>query len=122
MSRRPAGSVPARGRTPAALFAGGGARNRIGGSQLGRAQRDSDARGRRPRMKEVSVLQINGERLWAALQRGGEIGRFRGSGVRRVALVPEDKQVRDLIVAWAGEAGCTVEIDAVGNLFARRPG
>jgi len=73
-------------------------------------------------MKEVSVLEINGERLWAALQRCGEIGRFRGSGVRRLALSQEDKQVRDLIVAWAGEAGCTVEIDAVGNLFARRPG
>jgi beta-ureidopropionase / N-carbamoyl-L-amino-acid hydrolase len=73
-------------------------------------------------MKEVGVLEINGERLWSALQRCGEIGRFRGSGVRRLALSQEDKQVRDLIVAWAAEAGCTVEIDAVGNLFARRPG
>jgi beta-ureidopropionase / N-carbamoyl-L-amino-acid hydrolase len=73
-------------------------------------------------MKEVNVLEVNAERLWAALQRCGEIGRFRGSGVRRLALSQEDKDVCDLFVAWAREAGCTVEIDPVGNLFARRPG
>src|SRR5258708_7256462 len=30
--------------------------------------------------------------------------------------------MRDLFVAWAREAGCTVEIDRIGNIFARRPG
>ena len=30
--------------------------------------------------------------------------------------------MRDLFVGWAREAGCTVEIDPVGNIFARRPG
>src|SRR5215475_7350731 len=122
MSRRPAAAVRAHSLPHDALFAGGGAGDRVGRSQLGRAQRGGDARGQRPRMKEASVLEINGERLWAALQRCGEIGRFRGSGVRRLALSQEDKQVRDLIVAWASESGCTVEIDAVGNIFARRPG
>ena len=73
-------------------------------------------------MKPANVLEVNGERLWAALQRMGEIGRFRGTGVRRLALTLEDKQVRDLLVAWVREAGCSVEIDAVGNIFARRPG
>ena len=56
------------------------------------------------------------------LERAGEIGRFRGTGVRRLALTQEDKEVRDLFVAWVREAGCTVEVDPVGNIFARRPG
>jgi beta-ureidopropionase / N-carbamoyl-L-amino-acid hydrolase len=73
-------------------------------------------------MKPNNALQVDAERLWASLQRCGEIGRFRGTGVRRLALSPEDKQVRDLVVAWAREAGCTIEVDPVGNIFARRAG
>jgi beta-ureidopropionase / N-carbamoyl-L-amino-acid hydrolase len=73
-------------------------------------------------MTPVNALEVNAERLWAALDRAGEIGRFRNTGVRRLALTQEDKEVRDLFVAWLGEAGCTVEVDAVGNIFARRPG
>jgi N-carbamoyl-L-amino-acid hydrolase len=73
-------------------------------------------------MTPVNALEVNAERLWAALDRAGEIGRFRNTGVRRLALTQEDKEVRDLFVAWVGEAGCTVEVDAVGNIFARRPG
>lgn len=73
-------------------------------------------------MTSLNVLEVNAERLWAALERAGEIGRFRNTGVRRLALTQEDKEVRDLFVAWVGEAGCTVEVDAVGNIFARRPG
>jgi len=30
--------------------------------------------------------------------------------------------MRDIFVGWAREAGCAVEIDPVGNIFARRPG
>jgi beta-ureidopropionase / N-carbamoyl-L-amino-acid hydrolase len=73
-------------------------------------------------MTPANVLEVNAERLWAALDRAGEIGRFRGTGVRRLALTQEDKEVRDLFVAWVREAGCTVEVDPVGNIFARRPG
>jgi N-carbamoyl-L-amino-acid hydrolase len=42
--------------------------------------------------------------------------------LRRLALSAEDKQMRDLFVQWAREAGCTVEIDRLGNIFARRAG
>jgi beta-ureidopropionase / N-carbamoyl-L-amino-acid hydrolase len=73
-------------------------------------------------MTPANALEVNAERLWAALERAGEIGRFRGTGVRRLALTQEDKEVRDLFVAWVREAGCTVEVDPVGNIFARRPG
>jgi beta-ureidopropionase / N-carbamoyl-L-amino-acid hydrolase len=73
-------------------------------------------------MKPANALEVNAERLWASLERAGEIGRFRGTGVRRLALTQEDKEVRDLFVTWVHEAGCTVEVDPVGNIFARRPG
>src|SRR5499426_3041805 len=73
-------------------------------------------------MKPANALEVNAERSWASLDRAGEIGRFRGTGVRRLTLTQEDKEVRDLFVAWAREAGCAVEVDPVGNIFARRAG
>ena len=70
----------------------------------------------------ANVLEIDPERLWESLERSAEIGRFRDVGLRRLALSAEDKQMRDLFVDWAKAAGCTVEIDRLGNIFARRPG
>ncbi len=70
----------------------------------------------------ANVLEINPERLWDSLERSAEIGRFRDVGLRRLALSAEDKQMRDLFVDWTKAAGCTVEIDRLGNIFARRAG
>ena len=39
-----------------------------------------------------------------------------------MALTDVDRQGRDLFIRWAREAGCEVEIDQMGNIFARRPG
>lgn len=70
----------------------------------------------------ANVLEVNPERLWESLERSAEIGRFRDVGLRRLALSAEDKQMRDLFVEWSKAAGCTVEVDRLGNIFARRPG
>lgn len=70
----------------------------------------------------ANVLEVNPERLWDSLERSAEIGRFRDVGLRRLALSAEDKQMRDLFVEWSKTAGCTVEVDRLGNIFARRPG
>ena len=70
----------------------------------------------------TNVLEIDPQRLWNTLERSAEIGRFRDVGLRRLALSAEDKQMRDQFVQWAKEAGCTVEIDRLGNIFARRAG
>ncbi len=70
----------------------------------------------------VNALEVNAERLWDSLERSAEIGRFREVGLRRLALSAEDKQMRDLFVDWAKAAGCAVEIDRLGNIFACRPG
>jgi N-carbamoyl-L-amino-acid hydrolase len=73
-------------------------------------------------VSNLNALEVNAERLWDSLERSAEIGKFRDVGLRRLALSAEDRQMRDLFVQWVKEAGCTVEIDRLGNIFARRPG
>ena len=65
---------------------------------------------------------INGERLWASLMDLARIGGTPKGGVRRITLTEADREGRDLFVRWARDAGLTVRWDAVGNIFARRPG
>jgi beta-ureidopropionase / N-carbamoyl-L-amino-acid hydrolase len=65
---------------------------------------------------------INGERLWASLMELAQIGATPKGGVCRLALTDLDRQARDLFVRWCEEAGCSVSVDGVGNIFARRPG
>jgi N-carbamoyl-L-amino-acid hydrolase len=67
-------------------------------------------------------LRINGERLWASLMEMAKIGATPKGGVCRIALTDVDKAGRDLFVRWCKEAGCSVTVDAVGNIFARRAG
>lgn len=66
--------------------------------------------------------KIKPERLWASLMALAQIGATPGGGVCRLALSDEDRQARDLFVRWCREAGCTIDVDAVGNIFARRAG
>jgi N-carbamoyl-L-amino-acid hydrolase len=70
----------------------------------------------------MAETKINGERLWASLMEMAKIGATPKGGVCRLALTDLDKQGRDLFVRWCEEAGCTVKIDQIGNIFARRPG
>ena len=67
-------------------------------------------------------LRINGERLWASLMEMAEIGATEKGGVCRLALTDLDKQSRDLFVRWCEDANCSVTVDAMGNIFARRAG
>src|SRR5215470_8516042 len=73
-------------------------------------------------MSPDNSLKVDADRLWATIDRSAQIGRFRDTGLRRLAVSPEDKQMRDLFLAWVQEDGCAVEVDPVGNIFARRPG
>lgn len=67
-------------------------------------------------------LRINGQRLWDSLMEMAKIGATSKGGVCRLALTDLDKQGRDLFVRWAEEAGCTISVDRMGNVFARRAG
>ncbi|QIH09832.1 MULTISPECIES: Zn-dependent hydrolase [unclassified Pseudomonas] len=68
------------------------------------------------------MLKINGERLWASLMDMAEIGATARGGSCRLALSEEDKAGRELFAHWCREAGLSLSVDPIGNLFARRPG
>ena len=51
-----------------------------------------------------------------------KIGATKNGGCNRQALTELDRQGRDLFVSWCMDAGCTVEFDQMGNIFARRAG
>ena len=67
-------------------------------------------------------ISINADRLWSSIMEMAKIGATDRGGSRRLALDDNDKQGRDLFVQWCKEAGCSIFIDAVGNVFAHRPG
>ncbi|MBT8767753.1 Zn-dependent hydrolase [Metapseudomonas boanensis] len=67
-------------------------------------------------------LHIDSQRLWQSLMELARLGATAKGGVCRLALTDLDRQARDLFVQWCEAAGCTVSIDAVGNIFARRAG
>jgi len=67
-------------------------------------------------------LRINGERLWQSLMDLAAIGATEKGGVKRLALTDLDRQGRDLVVRWGGDAGLEVTVDQIGNVFMRRAG
>lgn len=71
---------------------------------------------------QSSHPQVNGERLWQSLMELAQLGATAKGGVCRLALTDLDRQARDLFVRWCEEAGCSVSVDGVGNIFARRAG
>ncbi|USU19375.1 Zn-dependent hydrolase [Paraburkholderia fungorum] len=68
------------------------------------------------------MLKINGERLWTSLMNMAAVGATPAGGVRRLALTEQDAAGRALFSQWCVEAGLTLSVDQVGNLFARRAG
>jgi N-carbamoyl-L-amino-acid hydrolase len=71
---------------------------------------------------ETSAPLINSDRLWQSLMDLAQLGATVKGGVCRLALTDLDRQARDLFVKWCEAAYCTVTVDAIGDIFARRPG
>ena len=67
-------------------------------------------------------LRVNGERLRESLMRLAEIGATEKGGVCRLAASDLDGEARRLFIGWCEDAGCTVRVDKIGNIFARRAG
>lgn len=70
----------------------------------------------------MTTLRINGQRLWQSLMDLAAIGATPKGGNARLALTALDGQGRDLVTGWMRDAGLTVTVDQVGNIFARRAG
>ena len=73
-------------------------------------------------MPAPSLPQIDTHRLWQSLMELAAIGATELGGVRRLALTDLDRQGRDRVCGWLREAGCSIRVDAIGNIFAIRPG
>jgi len=71
---------------------------------------------------EGRAIAVNGQRLWDSLMEMAKIGATAKGGVCRLALTDLDREGRDLFVRWAKESGCTISVDQMGNVFARRAG
>lgn len=76
-------------------------------------------------MASILDLKINAQRLndtlqstcssWGALAAPS-------TGMCRLTLSQEDKQVRDWLVAECKSLGCEIKVDQIGNIFALRSG
>lgn len=73
-------------------------------------------------MPEPRNLNIDGERLWDSLMEMAKIGATEKGGCCRLALTDLDREARDLFVDWSKKEGCSIKIDKMGNIFARREG
>jgi N-carbamoyl-L-amino-acid hydrolase len=67
-------------------------------------------------------LTINPERLWDDLMQTAQIGATPKGGICRLTLTDLDRQVRDWFKTRAEALGCSVTVDDMGNMFARRKG
>src|SRR2546426_3864312 len=67
-------------------------------------------------------MKIDTRRLEESIEELGRIGQTPRGGLTRVALTAEDKRGRDWRVARMREAGLSVAVDQMGNIFGQRAG
>ncbi|MGQ3488317.1 Zn-dependent hydrolase [Roseovarius pacificus] len=67
-------------------------------------------------------LRVNGDRLWESLMEMAQIGPGVAGGNNRQTLTDEDGEGRALFQSWCAAAGCSMGVDGLGNMFARREG
>ncbi len=67
-------------------------------------------------------LRVNSERLWDSLIEMAKIGPGVAGGNNRQTLTDADAEGRALFARWCQEAGLTLAVDQMGNMFATRPG
>jgi N-carbamoyl-L-amino-acid hydrolase len=70
----------------------------------------------------MTNLRIDPERLWGELMETAAIGGTPKGGICRLTLTDLDRQVRDWFKARAEKLGCTVTVDDMGVMYARRAG
>src|SRR5271165_3895053 len=97
----------------------GAAPDRRTADDLEAASQQPAAGGRR---MSATNLRVDAARLWDSIMETAQIGATPKGGIKRLTLTDLDRQVRDWFVQACKQAGCTVTVDELGNIFARRPG
>ena len=67
-------------------------------------------------------MRINRKRLEESMEALGRVGATAKGGLNRVALTDDDRRGRDLLVEWMRQAGLSVTVDQMGNIFGQRAG
>ncbi len=67
-------------------------------------------------------MKVNGDRLWDSLMEMAKIGPGVAGGNNRQTLTDADAEGRALFRKWCEEAGMSVAVDSMGNMFAMREG
>lgn len=65
---------------------------------------------------------INSDRLWDAIMKMAQIGPGVAGGNNRQTLTDADAEGRSLFKQWCNEAGLSMSVDSMGNMFAQRDG
>jgi N-carbamoyl-L-amino-acid hydrolase len=73
-------------------------------------------------MASIQNLKIDPDRLWDDLMETAKIGATAKGGICRLTLSDLDAQVRGWFKSETEALGCTVTVDDMGNMFARRAG
>ncbi len=67
-------------------------------------------------------LKVDGDRLWSTIHEIAKIGPGVRGGSNRQTLTDADAEGRKLFQRWCEDAGLTIGVDQMGNMFARRDG
>ncbi|ODR80593.1 Zn-dependent hydrolase [Haladaptatus sp. W1] len=70
----------------------------------------------------MDVATVNSERFQDRFELFCQIGETERGGVNRPSLSDANRDARNQLVEWFEEAGLTVSIDEMGNIFGRRDG
>lgn len=73
-------------------------------------------------MNKDGIPQADRDRLWRRLMHSALVGKIGATGLARLALSDEDREIRDWFAAEARRLGCEVSCDQFGNMFALLPG
>ena len=73
-------------------------------------------------MNGVKNFRIDADRLWDSIMEMARIGPGVAGGNNRQALTDDDAKGRELFSKWCKEADMSIGVDAIGNMFATRPG
>ncbi|MEL6551323.1 MAG: Zn-dependent hydrolase [Pseudomonadota bacterium] len=73
-------------------------------------------------MEHGKNLRIDPDRLWDSLMEMAKIGPGVAGGNNRQTLTDADAEGRALFQRWCEEAGMTMGVDTMGNMFATRAG
>ncbi len=72
--------------------------------------------------KPGANLKINSDRLWDSIMEMAKIGPGVAGGNNRQTLTDADAEGRKLFQKWCEDAGLTMGVDTMGNMFMRREG